>query len=160
MWTSRARSTSWCSVPRLRTMRSLETLDTLKRDRFGWRRGLGRLSAGWRCILHCVLFGRWFLDIEELQTHHIQHSRHVPTVSPHQHPRYWRNRDSSLRKCEIALSCTWWTLDVKVEGLLCRAEQFRRCFPQYARTCMPGYQRCHLRLNAPVQGLRTISIDA
>ena len=36
---------------------------------------------------------------------------------------------------------------------LCRAEQFRRCFPQYARTYMPGCQRCHLRPNAPVQGL-------
>jgi len=34
-----------------------------------------------------------------------------------------------------------------------QAEQFRRCFPQYARTCMPGCQRCHVRLNAPVQGL-------
>ena len=31
--------------------------------------------------------------------------------SRHQQPRYWRNRDSSLRKCEIAPSCTWWTLD-------------------------------------------------
>ena len=36
---------------------------------------------------------------------------------------------------------------------LCRSEQFRRCFPQYARTYMPGCQRCHLRPNAPVQGL-------
>ena len=71
METSRARSTSWCSVPRLRTMCSLETLDTFKRDRLGWLRGLGRLSAGWRCILHCVFFERWFLDLEELQTHHI-----------------------------------------------------------------------------------------
>jgi len=35
-----------------------------------------------------------------------------------------------------------------------QAEQFRRCFPQYAATCMPGCQRCHVRLNAPVQGLK------
>ena len=25
-----------------------------------------------------------------------------------------------------------------------RAEQFRRCFPQYARACVPGCQRCQL----------------
>ena len=36
---------------------------------------------------------------------------------------------------------------------LCRAEQFRRSFPQYAKTYMPGCRRCHLRPNAPVQGL-------
>ena len=36
---------------------------------------------------------------------------------------------------------------------LCRAEQFRRCFPQYARTYMPGCQRCHFQLKASVQGL-------
>ena len=40
-----------------------------------------------------------------------------------------------------------------------QAEQFRRCFPQYARTCMPGCQRCHVRLNAPVQGSRIILSD-
>ena len=36
---------------------------------------------------------------------------------------------------------------------LCQAEQFRRCFPQYARTYMPGYQRCHLRQKAQVQAI-------
>ena len=34
-----------------------------------------------------------------------------------------------------------------------RAEQFRRCFPQHVRTSMPGYRRCQLRPNAPVQEL-------
>ena len=29
-----------------------------------------------------------------------------------------------------------------------RAEQFRRCFPPYVTTSMPGCQRCHLRLHA------------
>ena len=34
-----------------------------------------------------------------------------------------------------------------------QAEQFKRCFPQYVRTSMPGCGRCYLRLNAPFQGL-------
>ena len=43
---------------------------------------------------------------------------------------------------------------------LCRAKQFRRCFPQYARTYMPACQRCHLRLNAPCPGAHVVHQDS
>ena len=47
----------------------------------------------------------------------------------------------------------WASNIVPVPGLPSSPEQFRRCFPQYARTCMPGCRCRHLRLNAPVQEL-------
>ena len=34
-----------------------------------------------------------------------------------------------------------------------RAEQFRRCFPQYVRSNMPGCRRGHMLLKSPVLGL-------
>ena len=40
-----------------------------------------------------------------------------------------------------------------------REQKMARCFLQYARTCMPGCQRCRMRLNAPLQGSWTILSD-
>ena len=39
-------------------------------------------------------------------------------------------------------------------------KQFRGSSPQYARTFMPGRQRFHARLNAPVKRLGKVSGDA
>ena len=57
---------------------------------------------------------RLFLDFEQLQTHLFSAvSRHIQAVSRHQHPRLFDGieisisyRKSSVRKSEIALSCT------------------------------------------------------
>ena len=86
--------------------------------------------------------------------------RRERSVSRTPHLEFWW-RVPQIECCDFENFLSLWTSNIVPVTVLPsptflnsdRAEQFRRCFPQNARTCIPGCPRCHMRLNAPVQGL-------